>query len=84
MYSYTPRGVCAQKINFTISEGIVKEVSFLGGCSGNLKGISQLIEGMHVDEAIARLKGIECGPRATSCPDQLASALEVAVQKEVS
>ena len=75
---YTPKGVCSQKINFDIIDHKVKNVSFRGGCNGNLQGISRLIDGMDVDEAIARLDGIRCGFKSTSCPDQLAKALKEA------
>ena len=75
---YTPKGVCSQKINFDIIDHKLKNVSFRGGCNGNLQGISRLIDGMDVDEAIARLDGIRCGFKATSCPDQLAKALKEA------
>ena len=73
---YKTKGVCSQKIHFDIEDHKVRNVSFLGGCSGNLQGISRLVEGMDVDEAIQRLDGIHCGPRPTSCPDQLARALK--------
>ena len=76
MYNYTTTGVCSKKISFDIDNGKVVKVAFLGGCDGNLRGISSLIEGMEVNEAIKRLKGIPCGNKATSCPDQLALALE--------
>ena len=76
MYSYTPKGVCSKKINFNIVDNKIMEVVFTGGCSGNLTGISSLIKGMEVKEAIKRLKGINCGDKSTSCPDQLALALE--------
>lgn len=75
---YRPRGVCSQEINFDIEDNKVKNVSFLGGCSGNLQGIGRLIEGMDVNEAIARMEGIRCGFKPTSCPDQLAQALKEA------
>lgn len=75
---YRPRGVCSQEINFEIEDNKVKNVSFLGGCSGNLQGIGRLIEGMDVNEAISRIEGIHCGFKATSCPDQLAQALKEA------
>ena len=77
MYSYNPTGVCSRTVNFDIVDNKVVKVSFLGGCEGNLQGISSLIEGMDVNEAIKRLKGIKCGSKATSCPDQLAKALEL-------
>jgi uncharacterized protein (TIGR03905 family) len=76
MYNYTTTGVCSKKISFDIEDGKVLKVSFLGGCDGNLQGISNLIEGMEINEAIKRLKGIPCGNKSTSCPDQLAMALE--------
>lgn len=75
---YRPSGVCSQMINFDIEDNKVKNVSFAGGCSGNLQGISRLIEGMDVDEAISRIEGIRCGFKPTSCPDQLAKALKKA------
>ena len=78
---YRPRGVCSQEINFEIEDNKVKNVSFLGGCSGNLQGIGRLIEGMDVNEAISRIEGIRCGYKATSCPDQLAKALKEATGK---
>ena len=72
---YTTKGVCSRKIDIDIEDGIIKKVTFLGGCSGNTQGVAALIVGMSVDEAINRLSGIHCGPRPTSCPDQLATAL---------
>lgn len=76
---YTPKGVCSQQIHFDIKDNKVTNVSFHGGCNGNLQGISRLIEGMDVNEAISRIEGIKCGFKATSCPDQLAQALKKAV-----
>ena len=77
---YRPKGVCAQRINFEIDDDHkVRSVEFWGGCSGNTQGVAALVEGMDVNEAISRMKGIKCGPRATSCPDQLATALEQAI-----
>ena len=76
-YEYRPKGVCAAKINFDIEDGIVKNVQFMGGCNGNTQGVASLVTGMKVDDAIAKIKGIHCGPRPTSCPDQLATALEM-------
>ena len=73
---YTPHGVCSRKITFDVIDGCVHNVTFMGGCSGNTQGVSRLIEGMKVEEAIKRLDGIHCGPRPTSCPDQLAQALK--------
>ncbi len=78
---YRPKGVCSQKINFDIIDNKVRNVSFVGGCNGNLQGISRLIEGMDVDEAISRIEGIRCGFKSTSCPDQLSRALKEAVGK---
>lgn len=75
---YRPKGVCSQLIQFDIEDNKVKNVVFTGGCNGNLQGISRLIEGMDVEEAIARIDGIRCGFKATSCPDQLAKALKEA------
>ena len=77
-YEYKTKGTCSQKIFFDIEDGIVKNVQYQGGCNGNLKGISSLVEGMPIDEVIARLDGIQCGMKATSCPDQLAQALKEA------
>lgn len=78
---YRTRGVCSQAIRFDIVDNKVKNVQFVGGCSGNTQGVSRLIEGMDVHEAISRLEGIHCGPRPTSCPDQLANALKAAIAK---
>ncbi len=78
---YKTSGVCAKAINFDIKEGKVTNVKFTNGCSGNLTGIGVLVEGMPVEEAIKKLKGIGCGGRPTSCPDQLAIALEAANKK---
>lgn len=78
-YSYKTRGVCSMQINFDIEDNKVRNVKFLGGCSGNTQGVAALIEGMDVNDAISRMKGIKCGPRSTSCPDQLATALEQAL-----
>lgn len=81
MYSYEPKGVCSNKIDFEIIDNKVSKVKFTGGCNGNLKGLSNLIEGMPVDEAIKKLKGITCGNKTTSCPDQLSKALEQATNR---
>lgn len=78
---YRPKGVCSQSIDFDIEDNKVKNVSFVGGCSGSLQGISRLIEGMDVNEAISRIEGIRCGFKSTSCPDQLAKALKEATGK---
>lgn len=79
-YEYTPRGVCSRKMIFEIEDGILKDIQIIGGCSGNLQGISSLVKGMPVDEVIARLEGINCGFKGTSCPDQLAQALKKATE----
>ncbi len=75
-FTYQTKGTCSREINITVENGILQEVSFVGGCNGNLKGIGALVKGMPVEEAIARLEGICCGPKSTSCPDQLAQALK--------
>ena len=78
-YVYKTFGTCSKEIRFSIENGILKNVSFLGGCNGNLQGIGKLVEGMKVEEVEKRLKGISCGGRPTSCPDQLACAIRQAV-----
>ena len=75
-YIYKPKGVCSRKMKIKVENNIIEEVTIQGGCAGNSLGISNLIKGMQVDEAIKRLKGILCGNKGTSCPDQLAIALE--------
>ena len=75
-YTYIPQGVCSRRIDITVEDGVVRNVSFTGGCNGNLQGISRLVEGMPVERVIALLKGIDCGGKGTSCPDQLSCALE--------
>ena len=74
-YEYKTRGTCSQRILFDVEEGKVKNVQFIGGCNGNLKGIAALVDGMDVDAVIERVQGITCGMKKTSCPDQLAQAL---------
>lgn len=81
-YNYKPRGVCAQNLSFEIEDNIVKHVEFYGGCNGNLKGIATLIEGMPVDQVIEKLEGLRCGHKSTSCPDQLAKALQEAISQK--
>ena len=78
-YEYKTHGTCSQRIFFEIEDGKVQNVQFLGGCNGNLKGIGALVEGMKVEDVIARVEGIRCGMKSTSCPDQLAKALEEAL-----
>lgn len=74
--SYVPKGVCSRKIDIELDGEIIRSVKYSGGCSGNTQGVAALIAGMSVDEAIARLSGIKCGFKNTSCPDQLATALK--------
>ena len=73
---YKTVGTCSKQIRFSVDGGLVRDVKFDGGCNGNLQGIGRLVEGMKVEEVIGRLKGISCNGRPTSCPDQLARALE--------
>ena len=81
-YVYTPEGVCSRQMIFEIEGNIVKSVKIIGGCAGNTLGISHLVEGLTIDEVIKKLKGIPCGFRGTSCPDQLARGLEKLKEKE--
>lgn len=76
MYNYMTNGVCSRQIYLNIEDGIVKDVEFVGGCHGNLQGISALVKGMPAEEVVCRLRGIRCGFKNTSCPDQLAANLE--------
>lgn len=76
-YTYTPVGVCSRQIEIEVEEGIVKSIKVIGGCSGNLQGISRLVKGMKIEEVISKLKGIDCGGKGTSCPDQISKALEI-------
>lgn len=80
-YTYQTRGVCSRKITFDLEDGCVKNVRFLGGCSGNTQGVAVLVDGMNAEEAVRRLQGIRCGAKATSCPDQLAIAIEAATKQ---
>ncbi len=73
---YQTKGTCSTAIDIEIKEGVIESVTFTGGCNGNLQGIAALVKGMAPEEAISRLKGIRCGFKSTSCPDQLARALE--------
>ena len=75
---YNTSGTCSRKITVEIEDGVIVDCVFVGGCSGNTRGVSALVKGMKVEEAIEKLKGIKCGFRTTSCPDQLARALESA------
>lgn len=74
--TYKPHGVCSRKMTIDVEDGIVKSLEVVGGCSGNLQGITHLVEGMKVEDVITRLEGIRCGFKSTSCPDQLAQALK--------
>lgn len=76
VYQYEPKGVCSMQMNIQVENEIIKSVQIIGGCAGNTKGVSVLVEGMNINEAIKRLRGIDCRGRGTSCPDQLAIALE--------
>ena len=82
IYTFRPRGVCSQEMRVEVdNQGIIRDMQVLGGCSGNLQGISALVKGMPAEEAIKRLKGIRCGFKDTSCPDQFARNLERALEK---
>lgn len=72
---YNTKGVCSRSITFDVKDNKITDVQFEGGCSGNTQGVARLVEGMDIDEAIKRMKGIRCGFKSTSCPDQLAQAL---------
>lgn len=74
-YQYATQGTCSRLIEIEIEDGVITDVNFLGGCHGNLQGISSLVKGMKPEDVIARLEGIRCGNKATSCPDQFATAL---------
>ena len=79
-YEYKTKGTCSQRIIFDIVDGKVLNVQFIGGCNGNLQGISKLVEGMDAQEVIQKIEGIHCGMKPTSCPDQLAKALKEATK----
>lgn len=81
MFTYATRGTCARQIDVEIEDGVITYVKFHGGCNGNLKGISKLTVGMKAEDVINNLKGITCGFRDTSCPDQLSKALEAALKE---
>lgn len=78
---YTTKGTCARAIHVELDDGIITNAVFLGGCSGNTQGVASLVIGMKAEDAIAKLKGIKCGIKSTSCPDQLALALEEVLAK---
>ena len=77
--NYQPTGVCSRNIEVEVEDGIIRRVQFMGGCHGNTQGVSRLVEGMKAEDAIAKLEGIDCNGKGTSCPDQLSKALRKAV-----
>lgn len=79
IYVQTCKEVCSQQIAFAVKDGVILEAGFAGGCAGNTQGIAALVKGMRIEDAIARLEGIRCGSKSTSCPDQLARALKLAL-----
>ena len=80
-YRYKTQGTCSQMIEMEVNDGVVSNVMFYGGCDGNLKGISRLVEGMRAEDVVLCLRGIRCGMKSTSCPDQLAYALDKILKK---
>lgn len=80
-FTYRPKGVCSQLMEIEIEDGKLQSLNVIGGCDGNLKGISRLVEGMEVEEVIRRLEGVRCGHKSTSCPDQLAQALKASLSE---
>lgn len=78
-FTYTPKGVCSRKIELDLEDGVVTSLEFTGGCNGNLQGVSALVVGRKASDVIAMLRGINCGGKGTSCPDQLSLALEAAL-----
>ena len=81
-YIHKNKGVCSSAITFEVEGQKLKNVNFIGGCSGNASGISKLVEGMDISDVISRLEGVTCGMKPTSCPDQLAQALELIQEKQ--
>lgn len=75
-YEFTPSGVCSRKMLIEVEDGIVRDLKVIGGCNGNLQGISALVKGMKIEDVVERLDGLRCGGKPTSCPDQLAQALK--------
>ena len=75
-YTYNPTGVCSRQFIIDVEDGIIKDIKIIGGCAGNTLGLSKLLQGMKVDEAIDKLRGIPCGNKGTSCPDQISKALQ--------
>ena len=80
--TYTPRGVCSRRYDITLEDGVIKDIEIYGGCNGNLSGIRRLIVGRKAEEVISLLRGTTCGPRPTSCPDQISLAREKALEME--
>ena len=76
---YTPRGTCSRQFQIEVEEGVIQDIQVIGGCDGNLKGLSSLLKGMKVEEAIHRMEGIRCGTKPTSCPDQMAKKMKKAL-----
>ena len=83
-YIFRPRGVCSREMRVELEDGIIRSVKVIGGCDGNLKGISSLLVGMRAEDAIERLQGIRCGFKNTSCPDQLSIALRQCLEKQAN
>lgn len=84
LIQYQPTGVCCKMMHVAVQDGRILDAEFFGGCNGNLKGIKNLIKGMSIDEVIERLQGVTCGPKPTSCPDQLAKCLVEYKQKSLT
>ncbi len=82
VYTYRTQGTCARTIDIELEDGVIKQVKFNGGCAGNTAGISKLVEGMDAKHVIERFEGIRCGFKPTSCPDQLAKALKIVLDKQ--
>ncbi len=80
--TYKTKGVCASEMVVEVKDGVVERLQVTGGCSGNLQGLSRLVPGMRAEDVISRLEGVPCGPKSTSCPDQLAQALKQALKDE--
>ena len=81
-FTYQTRGVCSRSIDISVEDGIIREVVYHGGCSGNTQGVAALVKGMRVEDAVERLSGIRCGFKSTSCPDQLSQALKAYLAKQ--
>lgn len=81
---YRPRGVCSREMRVEVEDGIIRRVEVIGGCNGNLKGISRLLVGMRAEDAIEKLEGVRCGFKPTSCPDQLSKALRECLKKQAN